>query len=122
MAPPLLDIGFLDVIWFMLIIFVWSMILWMFIAAVGDIFRRDDLSGMSKALWLLALIALPLLGILIYMITRPAVTPSDVRLAEQAKRMMGASSADEISKAQELLKSGAINQQEFDEIKRRALA
>jgi len=122
MNAYLLDIDFLEVIWFMLIIFFWSMILWVFIATIADIFRRDDLSGLSKALWCVGLIFLPLLGVLIYMIMRPAVTPSDIRMAEQAKRMMGSSSAEEIAKANELLKSGAINQQEFDEIKRKALA
>jgi hypothetical protein len=93
MNAYLLDVGFWDVIWFMIIIFVWSMVLWLFIATISDIFRRDDLSGLSKALWFVALVFLPFLGIIIYMITRPAVTPSDLRMAEQAKRMMGSSSS-----------------------------
>ena len=122
MNTYLLEIGFFDIVWFMVIIFVWSMVFWLFVITVGDVFRRDDLSGMSKALWLVALLFLPLLGILIYMITRPAVTPSDVRLAEQARQMMGSSGADEITKAQELLKSGAITQEEFDKLKSRVLA
>lgn len=122
MNAYLLDVGFWDVIWYMLIIFFWSMVLWMFISTFADIFRRDDLSGVSKALWFLVLLFLPLIGILIYMIVRPRVTPADVRMAEQARRMAGASAAQDIAKAQELLQAGAITQEEFEELKRRALA
>jgi len=121
--PVVLDsTSFLDVIWWMLIVFFWMTFLMMFFAAFADIFRRDDLSGISKALWVLTLLILPILGILIYMIVRPAVTPSDIKMAEQARRMSGSSAAEDIAKAQQLLQSGAITQAEFDQLKAKALA
>ncbi len=113
---------FLDVIWWMLIIFFWTMLLWMFIAVFADMLRRDDLSGLAKAAWSLALIFLPLLGILIYMIVRPKEMPTEVWPSGASRQVTGSSPADDITMAQELLKSGAINQEEFDQLKRKALA
>jgi hypothetical protein len=121
-SPVFLETSFWDVIWWLVIVFVWTMVLWMFIAVFADIFRRDDHSGWAKAGWTVVIFVLPLLGILIYMIARPAVTPSDVRMAEQARRMAGQSSADELAKAQQLLQSGAITQEEFNQLKSRILA
>lgn len=118
----LTNFSFLDVIWWMLIIFFWMMFLSMFISVFIDIFRRDDHSGWSKAGWTLVIFVLPLLGILIYMIARPAVTPVDFRMANEARRMAGASAASEIAQAQQLLEAGTVTQAEFDELKRRALA
>jgi hypothetical protein len=116
------DIGFWEVIWYMIIIFFWTMVLWMFIGVFADIFRRSDLSGFGKAGWLFLLVVLPLLGVLIYMIFRPAVTPSDIQMMEQAKRAAGITPTDEVAKAHQLLQSGAITQAEFDQIKAKALA
>ena len=118
----LTDFTFLDVIWWMLIVFFWMLFFAMFINVFMDIFRRDDHSGWAKAGWTLVILCLPLLGILIYMIMRPAVTPSDIRMAEQARQMSGSSAAADIAQAQQLLQSGAITQAEFDQLKARALA
>ena len=124
MSPLLLwsdDIGFWEVLWYMIIFFFWFMFIWMFIGVFADIFRRRDLSGWAKAAWLIGIVILPLLGVLIYMIARPAVTPTDIEMMEQARRATGYSSAEEIAKAQQLLQSGAITQAEFDSIKAKAL-
>ena len=116
MEPVFLtNFTFLDVIWWMLIVFFWMTFLSMFIGVFADIFRRRDHSGVAKATWTVVIFALPVVGILIYMIMRPAVTPTDVGMA-------GGSSAAEIAQAQQLLQSGAINQAEFEQIKSRALA
>ena len=119
---PVLAATFLDVIWWMLIVFFWTMIIWMFIAVFADVFRRQDLSGWAKAGWSLAFIFLPLLGILIYIIVRPKEMLADTWPTGSAGQVGGASATEDIAKAQELLKSGAINQEEFDQLKRRALA
>ena len=37
-----------------------------------DIFRRDDINGFSKALWVACVILVPFLGTLIYLVIRPA--------------------------------------------------
>ena len=122
MVPILLDdVSFWDVVWWMLMVFFWMMILWAFIVVFGDILRRTDLSGWAKAGWIFLIFILPFIGILIYMIARPASTPADVAYQPQAQRASGYSATEEIAKAQALLQSGAITQQEFDTIKQRAL-
>jgi hypothetical protein len=122
LIQPVFLATFLEVIWWMLIVFFWITFIAMFIGTFADIFRRDDMSGLSKVLWIVLILFLPILGILIYLIFRPRVTPSDIRMAEQTRRMYGASAADDIAKAQQLLQSGAIDQGQFEELKRRALA
>ena len=59
------------IIWTIFILYFWFMLIWMFIATFADIFRRRDLSGFGKALWVLLIFMLPFLGILIYVIARP---------------------------------------------------
>jgi hypothetical protein len=61
---------------FLLLIWVPLVMLWM--AALIDVFRRDDLGGFSKALWVVCIIVVPWFGSLIYLITRPVgVTPEE---------------------------------------------
>jgi hypothetical protein len=69
------------IFWSLFILYFWFMLIWIFIATFGDIFRRRDLSGWAKAGWLLLIFALPFLGILIYMAARPRVDdrPASVR-------------------------------------------
>jgi hypothetical protein len=115
-----------ELIWGMIVFYFMFMVIWMFISIFADIFRREDLSGMSKAGWLFFIIVLPFLGILIYMIVRPKMTEQDKRMMAEAQaaqaRMTGGSAVDDIAKAQDLLAKGAITQAEFDGIKSKALA
>jgi len=99
------------------------MVIWMFIAVFGDIFRRRDLSGFAKVLWVLGIFIVPFIGALIYLLTRPpmATYEQDMAAIQAQKRAMGVTSADEIAKAHELLTAGAITQAEFDKIKGQAL-
>lgn len=48
----------------------------MFITVFSEVLRRDDLSGWGKAGWTIVFLALPLLGILAYVIVRPKSAPS----------------------------------------------
>ena len=120
----LLTWQFGEVLIYMAIIFFWMLVIWMFIAVFTDIFRRRDISGWAKAFWAFLIFIIPLIGILIYMIARPAdaTAEQDAEIALRARRAAGYSAAEEIAKAQELLNSGALTQAEFDEIKRNALA
>ena len=119
-----MDFG--DLLWGMLVFFFWFMFIWMFIMVFGDILRREDLSGWSKAIWIFFIVILPFLGILVYFIVRPKMTEQDKRMLsemeEKQRRLAGYSAAEEIAKATELKNSGAITEAEFDELKRRALA
>ena len=100
--------------------------IWVFIAIFSDIFRRTDIQGGAKALWILLIFVLPFVGCLIYIIARPKVTAGDVQMMVQAeaaqKAIAGVSTADELAKLQQLKDAGAINQAEYDALKAKAIA
>jgi hypothetical protein len=118
--------GFWDVIWSMIALFFCFMAIWIFVAIFGDIFRRNDLTGVMKAVWIVVLCILPFLGALIYMVARPKVTAQDVQLMAQAeaasKAAAAVSPADEIAKLDQLRASGAITEPEYQALKAKAIA
>ena len=119
------DYPFLDVLWTMIIFFAWVIWIWMLISILSDVFRRHDISGGSKALWTIFLIFLPFLGVLIYLIVNgQGMAERNVKQANQqiqaAAAMAGPSA--QIASAKDLLDKGAISQEEFEAIKRKALA
>jgi hypothetical protein len=117
---------FLDVFWYMLLFFLWIMFFWVFISVVADIFRRDDMGGWAKAGWLLLIIVLPLLGILIYVISRPKMTAQDVRMMTQAEAAQraasGVSTADELAKLKDLHNQGVLSDSEYESLKQKAIS
>jgi hypothetical protein len=97
-----------------------------------DIFRRRDISGLKKTAWIVFTIILPFLGVFIYLITQDdGMAQRNVdRARAQQERFDdyvrstaggGGGSAAEIEKAKALLDSGAIDQGEFEALKRKAL-
>jgi len=61
-------------IFLMLMIFVPLIMLWVF--TLVDLFQRPDLSGIAKALWAIAIVLLPIVGMLIYFILRDSEAPT----------------------------------------------
>ncbi|HEX2506320.1 MAG TPA: SHOCT domain-containing protein [Gaiellaceae bacterium] len=122
----LAETTFLDVFWWMVVAFFWVMALWIFIAIIGDVIRREDLNGWKKAGWIILMVFLPFLGALIYIIVRPKVTSQDVRLMAESdaasQAVAGVSTADEITKLDELRSRGVLTEEEYEELKRKALA
>lgn len=116
---------FWDAIWTMVAFFFWFMFIFIFISLFMDIFRRNDLSGVAKAGWILLLVVLPLLGCLIYIIARPKVTAQDVTMMVQAeaatKAAAGVSTADELAKLQQLKAQGVITDAQFEDLKKKAI-
>jgi hypothetical protein len=125
------DYPFLDILWSMIIFFVWVVWIWMMVIILTDVFRRRDLSGWGKAGWTVFLIVLPFLGAFIYLIAQ-GNNMADRRAAEvrgqkaqfddYVKTVAGDGAAGEIEKAKRLLDTGAITQTEFDQLKAKALA
>lgn len=75
---------FWNAFWLMFI-FIPLLLIWGF--ALVDIFRRDDMGGFSKAMWVLVVILLPFFGTFIYLITRPAGATEEERVAiDEANR------------------------------------
>jgi hypothetical protein len=130
MVPMAADYPFLDVFWSMLIFFCWVIWIWVVITVLIDVFRRDDISGWVKAIWVVFVVILPWLGVLIYLIVEhKGMQERSVRQAQEQQqafdsyvREAAGGSASEIAKAKELLDAGTITQAEFDAIKQRALA
>jgi hypothetical protein len=118
------DYPFLDVLWTMLIFFAWVIWIWILISILTDLFRRHDVSGWNKALWVIFLILLPFVGVLIYLIVNgQGMAERNVnRLEAAAAPAAPAGPSAQIASAKELLDKGAINQEEFEAIKRKALA
>jgi len=121
----LAETTFLDVFWYSILFFFWIMAIWIFIALISDVIRRDDLSGGGKAAWIVFMIILPFIGCLTYIIVRPKVTAQDVRMAAQAEAAQraaaGVSTADELAKLNQLKSQGVINDAEYEDLKKKAL-
>jgi Short C-terminal domain/Phospholipase_D-nuclease N-terminal len=126
------DYPFLDILWTMIIFFTWVVWIWIMIVILTDVFRRRDISGWVKALWVVFLIVLPFLGALVYLIAQhDGMANRQAEAAKGQKEQMddyvrsvagSGGAAAEIDKAKQLLDSGAITQTEFDALKAKALA
>ena len=86
---------------------------WLLIVIYGDLFRRHDISGWGKAVWVLALVLTSYFGILIYLITQGAgmaerSAQQAVQARDELRHVVGFSVADEIAKLDQLKKSGSI--------------
>jgi hypothetical protein len=126
------DYPFLNVLWTMIIFFAWVVYIWMIVVILTDVFRRRDLGGWAKAAWCVFMIVLPFIGVLAYLITQHEgmadrrtkdITDQQAAVDQHIKSVAGdGGPATEIANAKQLLDSGAIDQTEFDQLKRKALA
>jgi len=101
-----------------LAIFAFVVWFWLLVVIYSDLFRRHDISGWGKALWVIALVLTSYLGILAYLITqgrgmaeRSAQQTQQAR--EELRQVVGYSVADEISNLDQLKKAGSISEDEF---------
>ncbi|MGB7038082.1 MAG: SHOCT domain-containing protein [Xanthobacteraceae bacterium] len=95
---------------------------WLLIVIYGDLFRRHDISGWGKAVWVLALVVTSYLGIFVYLITQgKGMAERNAQQAEQARdeprRVIGFSAADEITKLDQLKRSGSITEAEYGRLR-----
>jgi len=102
----------------LLTLFAFVVWFWLAISVFGDLFRRSDISGWGKALWVIGVILFPYLGVLVYMISqgksmakRNAERVQQTR--EEFRNVIGFSVADEIEKLDRLKSSGSITDDEF---------
>jgi hypothetical protein len=107
-----------------LAIFIFVVWFWLLITVFADLFRRHDISGWIKAIWVIALIVVPYLAILAYLIFQSrGMAERNVQQAQQARdelrRVVGFSAADEIEKLERLKKAGSISDAEFTRLRAR---
>ena len=122
--------SFWDIIWFIVVTFAFVAYLIVLFSILTDLFRDHETGGFAKALWVIALIFVPFLTALVYLIARghgmaqrSQKAASEAQKAQDAyiRDVAGSTPADQIHKAKELLDAGAITQAEFDAIKAKAL-
>jgi hypothetical protein len=124
--------SFWDIVWFIIITFAFVAYLMVLFSIIGDLFRDRSTNGWVKALWIFCLIVFPFVTALVYLIARgrgmAERTAGDAARyqAEQEKyiRQVAARSApaDQIAAAATMLEQGRITEDEFDQLKARALS
>lgn len=125
----LANTSFWDVIWFIVISFLFLSYLILFFQVVGDLFRDPKVGGLKKVIWIVLLIVLPFLSLLVYILTR-GKGMAERQIAEQqaakqafddyVRQAAGASSsgaATELASAKAMLDSGAISAAEYEKLK-----
>src|SRR5271170_5479611 len=107
-------------------VFMFILWFWLLITVAGDLFRRHDVSGLGKTLWVILLIVLPYIGVFAYLLTqgRSMAERNNAR-ARQARddlrQVVGFSAADEIEKLERLKQQGAISDQEYTRLRARVV-
>ena len=109
------------------IIFVFVLWFWLLITVIGDLFRRHDVGGFGKVIWVLFLLFLPFLGVFMYLLTQGSGMAK--RGAEQVahardelRHIVGFSAADEIAKLDKLKADGKLTDAEYASLRAKALA
>jgi ABC-type multidrug transport system fused ATPase/permease subunit len=112
-------------------VFFLIMWLWILIAIIGDLFRDHSVSGFVKVLWIIALVLVPFLTALIYIIARghgmaersaKQMQQQQQQMDDYIKQTAGESNVgDQLHKLDELRNKGSISQEEFDSAKAKLL-
>jgi hypothetical protein len=121
----------LNVFWTMFEFFVWIIWIWLLVMVFFDIFRSHDLSGLAKALWVLFVVVIPLIGVLVYLIVRGTgmhereeqrAARQDQAFRSYVQQSAAPSSADQLAKLADLRDRGVITPEEFASEKAKVLA
>ena len=107
-------------------IFMFVLWFWLLITVAGDLFRRQDVSGLGKMLWVIVLIVFPYLGVFVYLISQGRrMADRQHQRAQQARddlrQMVGFSAADELEKLERLKNSNVISSDEYQRLRARVV-
>jgi hypothetical protein len=105
-----------------LTVFIFVIWFWLLITVIADLFRRHDISGWGKAIWVIVLILIPYIAVLVYLIAQGrGMAERRVQLVqherEELRRVVGFSVADELGKLEALKNSGSITPEEFTRLR-----
>jgi hypothetical protein len=124
--------SFWDFFWLMVWGFLFLCYLMVVFQVVVDIFRDRTMKGVVRAVWLIALIVVPPLTALVYVIARgsgmsrrqqSAVAESQAAADDYIRSVAGEQDpAGQIARAKRLLDDGAISATEYEQLKAKALA
>ena len=103
-------------------IFMFILWFWLLITVASDLFRRHDISGFGKVLWVILLILLPYIGIFAYILTQgrgmAERDKEQARLArEHLRQAVGFRVADEIEKLDRLKSTKPISDEEYTRLR-----
>ena len=117
-------VGFGNFLVDLFVIFMFILWIWLLISVFSDLFRRKDISGGGKVLWVIFLIVLPYLGVLAYVLTQGGgmaerQQAQNEKARDDLRHVVGFSVADEIRKLDELKASGSINDAEYQKLRAR---
>ena len=103
-------------------IFMFVLWFWLLITVSGDLFRRHDVSGLAKVLWVIAFILFSYIGVFAYVLTqgRGMAERNQARAKEardELRQIVGFSAADEIAKLDRLKSAGSISAQEYSQLR-----
>ena len=111
---------------FAFVVFIFVLWLWLLISVIGDLFRRDDVGGFGKVLWIIFLVVLPYLGVFAYILTQGRGmgerNVAQVRQTQKELReFVGFSPADELKKLDELKAAGTITADEHAKLRAKVI-
>jgi Phospholipase_D-nuclease N-terminal/Short C-terminal domain len=104
---------------FLLLIFLPLVMVWAF--ALVDIFRRDDMGGGSKALWVFCVIVLPFVGTMLYLVLRPGDATRGERARARHSKDQPSDSVIELAALADLHDRGKLTDAEYAAQKARVL-
>lgn len=116
-----------DILWFFLLLVEIYLMFTIFV----DIFRRHDMKGWQKALWVLLVLLLPLIGILLYLIiygnemkvhSQQAAQEQGESFRKHEGSLPGSSSVDDLARLADLKERGYITDEEFERMKERIIS
>jgi ABC-type multidrug transport system fused ATPase/permease subunit len=119
---------------FLTIIWIFALVAYLIILffILTDMFRDHELSGWWKAVWIVFLIFLPFLTALVYLIARgPGMQKRGMAAAQEMQEQQNAyirqtisrkDPADQIASAKALHDQGVITDEEFAQLKSKALS
>jgi hypothetical protein len=107
-------------------VFMFMLWFWLFITAASDLFRRQDVSGFGKVLWVILLIVLPYIGIFAYILTQGGGMAERNRaqarrIRDELRQSAGFSAADELMKLDRLASENSISKEEYARLRTRIL-
>ncbi len=112
----------LDILWSMLLFFMFVIWIWLLITVFIDVFR-SDMSGWAKAGWTIFIVFLPMLGVLVYLIAQGGKMQE--RAVEHAAKVQQAqntyirdvagteTTADQLKTLSDLHDAGKLTDDEF---------
>lgn len=124
-------VDFFQFLWAMFVIFIFFAYLMLLFSIITDLVRDHKLNGWLKALWFIALLFIPVITALIYVIARgQGMAERSQKAARQAesatedyiRNVAGTTPAAQIAHAKDLLDSGTITKEEFEALKKKAMA